>query len=233
MKKLLLLIGLVASSWLLTAQICLEGTCAGGPNSGLPCSDDMDCEGFTLPVRFKIFTGLPTQEGIELYWVTAAERNNRGFHVQTSTDAAEWQSVGFVPGGGTSETEREYTYTIPQQKLSPDSHYFRLRQVDLDGHYEYSPLLTVRRTRPGQTLVYPNPTRGKFTVLLDGMDATAWTFTLHNSTGQEVFREVIPPTQDATRWSPEPIADLRAGSYFFTLRDTAGRIVGGNTLFVN
>jgi hypothetical protein len=69
-----------------------------------------------------------------------------------------WQALSFIDGFGTTETAQTYAHRI--DGLLPGVHRFRLRQIDYDGTFEYSPEVEVDIGVPGTyhlTSAYPNP----------------------------------------------------------------------------
>lgn len=77
------------------------------------------------------------QEGEYLVWVTANEVNNEGFYVQNSNDGYVWNNEDFIYGFGTTNIEQSYRWKITK------SGYYRLKQIDYDGKYEYSNIISV------------------------------------------------------------------------------------------
>ncbi|MEM1096967.1 MAG: T9SS type A sorting domain-containing protein [Bacteroidota bacterium] len=113
-----------------------------------------------LPVELVAFEARLNGGTAQLIWATASETNNAGFSVERRLpNAPAWDEVGFVSGVGTTLEAQSYTYQV--EAVSPGTHRFRLRQVDFDGTFAYSPevelvveLVETYRT----TSVYPNPT---------------------------------------------------------------------------
>lgn len=97
---------------------------------------------------------------IKVDWATAAEINNDFFEIQRSTDAVHWTKIGIVEGHGNSNQLQNYKYEDFQIQ-SDVIYYYRLKQVDFDGSYEYSEIvnasihLTVGDFVFGE--VFPNP----------------------------------------------------------------------------
>ena len=93
-----------------------------------------------------------------LNWSTATELNNQGFEVQRKFGSNDFVTIGSVIGHGTTTTPNEYTYV---DKLTAAGKYFyRLKQMDFDGKYEYSQTVEVDvRILDNYTLEqnYPNP----------------------------------------------------------------------------
>jgi len=89
-----------------------------------------------VPVELTSFTGDYEDGVVKLKWITATETNNSGFEVERRNDYSAYESIGFVNGNGTS-TNR-VTYNFVDDNLSSNKYYYRLKQIDLDGTFEYS-----------------------------------------------------------------------------------------------
>ncbi|MCX7611395.1 MAG: T9SS type A sorting domain-containing protein, partial [Ignavibacterium sp.] len=95
-------------------------------------------------------------------WETASEINNYGFVIErasnSSADKINWQSVGFVPGNGNSNSPRYYEFldqNIPSGKI-----FYRLKQFDNDGSFKYSDHIEVEIKSANDFKLfqnYPNP----------------------------------------------------------------------------
>ncbi|TPE45160.1 T9SS type A sorting domain-containing protein [Pontibacter mangrovi] len=121
-------------------------------------SDDPCLPITPLPVELATFTGKATQSGISLEWETASETNNSHFEVERSTDGVAFEQLARVEGHGNSITAIRYTY-LDKHPL-PGLSYYRLRQVDFDGQYEFSKIISVKAQERSGTLqveVWPNP----------------------------------------------------------------------------
>jgi hypothetical protein len=92
------------------------------------------------PVTFRDFSLQVKSNNVELFWSTASESNNRGFEIERSTTGNNWTRIGFVPGVGNSQILQKYTYT--DKGLSNGRYFYRLKQVDLDGRFSYSRVLS-------------------------------------------------------------------------------------------
>ena len=111
----------------------------------------------TLPVELTTFTATSHGQAATLNWQTASETNNAGFYVEIERNA-EWVAMGFVDGHGTTQHAQSYTYTV--EDLLPGTHRFRLKQIDFDGQFEYSPVVEATVEVPGNyyfSSAYPNP----------------------------------------------------------------------------
>lgn len=111
-----------------------------------------------LPVTLKEFRSEVKDGNVWLYWITAAEKNNKHFEIERSADGLSFERIGMLNGKGTTAVENRYIFrdSAPLHNLS----YYRLKQTDLDDKYDYSDILTVyinTREEPSALRVRPNP----------------------------------------------------------------------------
>ena len=120
----------------------------------------------TLPIELISFNLSKTENTVQLNWATASEINNSGFEIQRSNDAKEWETLNFVNGAGNSNNVIRYSY-IDKNPLM--ANYYRLKQIDYDGSFEYSPIKYIDFNRKGNISIYPNPTKQGITI--NGIDS--------------------------------------------------------------
>ncbi len=110
-----------------------------------------------LPVELISFEASYSNSSIILNWTTASEISNQGFEIQRAIDSFEFKKIGYVSGNGNSNTINNYTYTDNASSNS-GIYYYRLKQIDFDGKYEYSGIQTVRLTNSKLLFsAFPNP----------------------------------------------------------------------------
>lgn len=146
-----------------------------------------------LPVRLQQFTATAHNNGVLLDWTTLSEQNNTGFFIERSTDGMTWDVMGFVntkAPGGNSYAKLDYRYTDSNPVKGKS--FYRLKQVDMDGKFEYSRVQTVNHDQEALT-VYPNPVNT--TLRVSGLKKQTVLQVL-NTYGQVVKN--IPVITDAT-----------------------------------
>ena len=74
-------------------------------------------------------------------WATASELNNDFFTVERSVDGLTWEVVDLVNGSGTTPLRNDYSTQDPRPYSSLS--YYRLKQTDFDGAFEYADILSV------------------------------------------------------------------------------------------
>ncbi|NRA10985.1 MAG: DNRLRE domain-containing protein [Crocinitomicaceae bacterium] len=94
-----------------------------------------------LPVEIVEFRGVVVGTSIELAWSTSSEFNNDYFKIERSKDGVNYHEIGMLQGSGNCSSMLNYLYTDtgPFSKKS----YYRLKQIDFDGAYKYSNVISV------------------------------------------------------------------------------------------
>jgi hypothetical protein len=146
-----------------------------------------------LAVELISFTGKATESGINLEWSTASEENNSHFEVERSADGKSFEQIAKIEGNGNSNTTIKYAFTDTNPHFGDN--YYRLRQADFDGKFEYSKTIAVSNTMPEemQIMMYPNPCRdGDCQVLVRGNRQNNQTLLeLKDMSGRVVLSKVV------------------------------------------
>ena len=146
------------NSFLLWAAFARRGLGVNA-DQGSSNSNSDNVEDFTpIPVELTTFGASIIDGDVLLSWGTLSETNNAGFEVQHHAEGGSFEALGFVEGHGTTTEVNVYRYTVSD--LSAGTHTFRLKQIDFDGAYEYSPEIEVAVGVVGThqlSRAYPNP----------------------------------------------------------------------------
>lgn len=115
---------------------------------------------YPRPVELSSFVSSISGNNVLLNWTTSSETNNSGFEIQRrNTENTDWKVLSFVPGKIYSSENTIYNYT--DRDLDAGSYNYRLKQIDLNGNFEYFNLTeTVVIGNPDDFFVslnYPNP----------------------------------------------------------------------------
>lgn len=109
----------------------------------------------TLPIKLTKFDANAEGNNVLLTWQTASELNSAKFIVERSRDANVFMPIGELPAKGKSNDQ--VSYTLRDRGPQEGMNYYRLKQVDLDGSFEYSKILPVRFAMATVPKIYPNP----------------------------------------------------------------------------
>lgn len=173
-----------------------------------------------LPVELVDFTAtlVETKNEVALQWTTQSETNNLGFELERSDDARNWSTIGFVNGQGTIAAFQNYQYIDDMPFLGDN--YYRLKQIDYDGAFEYSNIVQVSITAFNDLKhlsIYPNPSDGLFTVNIHNPDQQIASARLFNSTGQLIWTQRFGKSEMPRIWKKQ--FDLpQEEIYFFTIQ---------------
>lgn len=89
-----------------------------------------------LPIELLSFDGKNINEINALEWYTATESSNDYFTVYRTINGIDWESVGIVSGGGT--TQYKQRYLLDDRGFNKGMiNYYRLSQTDTDGNIEF------------------------------------------------------------------------------------------------
>ena len=94
-------------------------------------------------------------------WSTATEKDNSHFEIEKAVQSLEFQAIGEVEGNGTTSTESNYTFI--DRDLESSTAYYRLRQVDYNGVYDYSKVVVATcDIAKSEFSVYPSVSDGRY-----------------------------------------------------------------------
>jgi len=173
-----------------------------------------------LPVELAFFAGILNGNNVELRWRTATELNNYGFDIERATENSDWLALGFVEGHGNSNSPKEYNFSDSNIGIS-DRYYYRLKQIDNDGTFEYSNAITVGVDVPDKFFLsqnYPNPfnpeTRINFTVA-EQRNVSLRVYNMLGEMAQELLNEVKPPGSYSVTFNA---SNLPSGIYIYRIQ---------------
>jgi photosystem II stability/assembly factor-like uncharacterized protein len=173
----------------------------------------------SVPVELISFAATTNGNEVILNWSTATELNNQGFEIQRSIEGVEFFTVGFVNGYGTTSEKHNYTYA--DKNLVNGEYYYRLKQVDYNGSYEYSDVVEVEWRAFNSYLLeqnYPNPFNPTTTIGFGVENTSNVKIEIINSVGEEVavlLNEEIEVGYHKVEFNASA---LSSGVYFYQLR---------------
>lgn len=176
----------------------------------------------TLPVELLNFDANYVNDQVFLNWQTASELNNDYFSIEKTSGAflenAEWKEIGRVSGAGSTNVLKEYRFIDDAINTINEVNYYRLKQVDFDGKYTYSDIISVATKDFKEIKVYPNPSKGLFKLygMLDFENTNA---EIYNSVGQLVSNQEVDNNR-AIDISKQP-----NGIYFIRFGDRFLRVI--------
>ncbi len=153
-----------------------------------------------LPVTWLYFRGNTVVKDNILDWATATEQNSRQFDVERSLNGSSFNRIGVVNAVGNSSQVSTYQYKdFNIDKLNSNVMYYRLKQIDINGKFNYSNIirLNYNAKQNVQTVVYPNPTQGTITILCGDKSLVGTVAVLYDINGRFLENiKITANTQD-------------------------------------
>ena len=172
-----------------------------------------------VPVELKSFNYQFENHNVVLEWKTATEINNHGFEVERKANEGEWITIGFVEGKGTSTETLDYKYVDDLFGVNSKKVFYRLKQIDFNGQFEYSSEVEVNIPPAVFRLEqnFPNPFNPS-TKIRFGLPVEAYTsLRIYNFLG-ECVEELLNEVREAGYYEVEFNTDnLSSGIYFYSL----------------
>jgi len=163
-----------------------------------------------LPIELLDFSAKKAENTSLLTWTTAMEINNNYFEVQRATEDKVFSTIGKVKGAGNTNDLTAYRFV----DYSPDrgTNFYRLIQVDFDGHAVFSPIRSVKFTEEGDVSIYPVPTKDILYVSLNELNLKK-----NQNTYFEIFDtqgRSLMVKQSQTTLTKIDVTSLNDGAYF-------------------
>ena len=175
---------------------------------------------YALPVELTSFNAAIRNGLVDLKWETATEVNNYGFEVERKTATADWSKIGFVEGHNSTNSPKYYSYS--DKPVGTGKIAYRLKQIDNDGQFEYSPVVEVLVDNLPNGFVleqnYPNPFNPETSIRFALKEDTKTTLKVYNSLGAEIAT-LFDGTAEAGRYYDVKFSgsDLASGFYIYKL----------------
>ncbi|HZW40489.1 MAG TPA: S8/S53 family peptidase [Ignavibacteriaceae bacterium] len=176
----------------------------------------LDAYTLIVPVELTSFTASASDEKVVLNWSTATENNNNGFEIQRrKAGSTSYETRGFVKGNGTTSEKSNYSF---QDKIEQEGKfYYRLKQLDFSGEYEYSQEVMVDLKKNYSFEVfqnYPNPFNPSTNIKFTLPEQMHIKMSLFNIIGKEIKTLVDDNMERGAHTYTLNAGDLSTGVYF-------------------
>ncbi len=181
-----------------------------------------------LPVEFLFFSASHNKGDVLLQWATATEETNSHFEIERSTDLVNFEMIDWVEGAGDSKERIDYEFIDYEvQNLKAENIYYRLKQVDYDGKFEYSRTMVARKEGfvPAELTIWPNPFISSVTLSIIADRDQDVNIVIYDLNGREMYAEKRFIYKGNNDVSLERMESIRAGTHLITLR--------GSTIYQN
>ena len=174
--------------------------------------------GTALPVTWLYIRGERRQQLALINWATAQEFDADKFIVEYSRDGREYTSIGEVTAAGNSSSSRKYEFTW--NGLQPGVNYFRLKQIDKNGNFSYSGIISIPFVdRNSVPVLMPNPVNKNASLLLPpSFEATH--LLVFDAAGRTVWQQTIANSNSSHQLLQ--LGSLQKGIYVLQVKGKAG-----------
>jgi hypothetical protein len=123
-----------------------------------------------LPVEWLYFHAELDQGVVNLEWATGSEIHSEDFEIQRSQNGIIWDAIDRVQAAGYSSSQ--LTYQSKDYAPLSGVSYYRLKQNDFDGQFEYSEVKVINNMGDQELMVkaFPNPSNGRFSLQANSED---------------------------------------------------------------
>ena len=171
-----------------------------------------------VPVELTSFTGRIVEGKTLLEWTTTTETNNLGFEILRSIkNDDDWTTIAFISGKGTT-IETQY-YSFVDESMGGKL-FYRLRQVDYNGTYNYSDIIELNGVTVSTLLLeqnYPNPFNPVTTINYQLGNDGFVNLKVFNSLGEEVAELVNEVQKGGSYQITFNAKELPSGIYVYQL----------------
>lgn len=177
----------------------------------------------TLPITGLEFNAKKVNGAVAVSWSTKTEINTSHFVVERSVNGNVFSALGQVAATVNSTTINKYNFTdkAPVQ----GNNYYRIKSVDLDGKFTYSPVVVVKIIGDLKIVVYPTITNSTIQVLHAKVTNPS-TIKIFNYSGQQMKAVEVDSNAIQTEIN---VANLSSGIYIITFENSTTSF---NTKFV-
>ncbi len=174
-----------------------------------------------LPVVLTTFDAWYDNGSSQLEWITSSEINNDYFTVERANESGEYIPIGRVDGNGTNSQANHYHFTDTDPYEG--ANYYRLRQVDYNGQFEYSPVRIVMTEETTSLDILSTTTiNNQIDVSVVAPEGVTVQTQITDVSGRIVYSEGTAIHHQPTHFVT---SQLTAGVYFIEVTDGKNRII--------
>ncbi len=167
-----------------------------------------------LPLTLLDFTATKTSEAnVNVQWSTAGEDRVEHYEIERSQYAANFLMIGKMVARNSNRTEH-YAFTDITYGIT-GTLYYRLKMVDKNGQFKYSPVRTINKEQSGEMVkVFPTILRqgGALQLQVITPENKRMTYSLFDQVGRELSKGIITNTGASNTWLINT-RNLSAGVY--------------------
>ncbi|MBE9461013.1 T9SS type A sorting domain-containing protein [Dyadobacter subterraneus] len=167
--------------------------------------------GVPLPIEVSNFTATPVSKGIDLSWKVLSEKNGEGFEIIRFNDSKlnASQTIGKV-----ALTEQKIgDYSFLDENPEPGINYYQLKQIDFDGTFEKSRIISAKFDLLSEAFISPNPAVDFVNVQFTSKTSGNSGIELYNMAGIKLSTSTINVTPGQNSYKMN-VGKLGQGYYF-------------------
>ena len=130
----------------------------------------------------------------QIKWSTANEINNDYFEVEHSENGTAYEKIGKVMANKSNQNVKKYAFN--HTKTANGVNYYRIKQVDFDGEYEYSKVVNVNFPQDDSFMVNPNPFTDALQISFDETTNATVELTIVDVLGRVIYANAALATNE-------------------------------------
>ncbi|MBD2714940.1 T9SS type A sorting domain-containing protein [Microvirga sp. STR05] len=208
-------------------SVCVQGTANACDTEGLSCNPNIaqyitidGCRA-PLPVELRSFSARNTGGTVQIVWTTATEKNSDSFLIERAGESKEFVPVTSVAAAGSSQTLRSYS-AIDRKPLAGNN-YYRLKQIDKDGTFAYSPVVNVLLAGIDKQDLNAYGTSSRLNIQVN-TPAVCQMLRVMDSMGRVVYTENMPTSTTGVVSREVPLSSTGSGVYIVQAITNQGTI---------
>ena len=171
----------------------------------------------TFPLKLLTFTARKQDKSNLLNWTTANEINVDHFDIERSGNSREFSKIGSVKAGINNYSYTDNNPTTTPNPIAigtkPQTIFYRLKMIDKDGQFTYSPVRKLNNSETFSVSIYPNPAKDNLQIQIDSYKKTAMQLQVLSMDGKVILSNSVTVAEGSILQSIN-ITALVNGSYF-------------------
>ena len=141
-----------------------------------------------LPVEWLYFDAEFAHKNVKLEWGTSTEINNSHFEIMKSKDGISYFIIGRIQGAGNSILTNNYTFN--DDDVEEGFNYYKIKQVDFNGHYNYSEVKVINNKLRSEVIIFPNPASDNLEIQLSDNESFRSHMGIYSMGGDLLFKAI-------------------------------------------
>ncbi|RTL58310.1 MAG: T9SS type A sorting domain-containing protein [Sphingobacteriales bacterium] len=179
----------------------------------------------SLPVKLSAFSASLNNDVVTLNWATDFEESFDHFEIERSTNPSAFVKIGSKVSNHFSGRSA-YQFEDNLSQSSENVFYYRLKMVDIDGRFEYSKVISLRRDLKSikSVIISPNPVvNGNAAAKISVAERGTISLSIMDVAGRTILRQTNAVSQGLNSISINNIEKLAPGLYVL-------KVINGNEI---